>query len=127
MLFHIDGTKPKNNEIFVFGSNLAGIHGKRAALYAVKECGAKYGIGVGFQGSSYAIPTKDAVLVPLKLEIINQFIITFILFTKNNLHMDFFMTRIGCGLAGYKDNEIAPMFKGNHLNINFPIEWKDYL
>ena len=101
----------KPNEIFVFGSNEAGRHGKGAALTAVREYGAKMGQGYGRQGQCFAIPTKNAKIQTLKLPTINSSVEKFLCYAKNNLHLTFYVTRIGCGLAGYKDSDIAPMFK----------------
>ena len=86
--------------IFVFGSNLAGRHGKGAALHARQNCGAIYGQGEGLQGQSYAIPTKDARLRTLPLGIIAVHINNFILFARSRPDLEFEVTRIGCGLAG---------------------------
>ena len=110
--------------IFVFGSNLAGKHGKGAALFAKQNYGAIYGQGVGLQGNSYAIPTKDLELKTLPLKHINYFIDLFIDFAKEHPEYIFNLTRIGCGLAGYKDSQIAPMFHTAPNNVNQPPEWK---
>jgi hypothetical protein len=102
-------------EIFVFGSNLMGIHGKGGALCALKEHGAVYGRGVGRQGKSYAIPTKANPIETLPLVDINYYVADFIRYARNQLEfhpMTFYMvTPIGCGLAGYKPKDIAPMFR----------------
>ena len=109
--------------IFVFGSNLAGRHGKGAALHARKNHGAIYGKGEGIQGRSYAIPTKDHNLDTLSLIRIKPYIDTFKEFAKQHPEMTFNVTRIGCGLAGYTDNDIAPMFKNCSNNVNLPPYW----
>src|SRR5437870_4357129 len=88
--------------IFVFGSNLAGRHGKGAALHARKHHGAIYGQALGLQGSSYAIPTKDSYLFTLPLHIINIYVDVFLAFAAANPNLTFQVTPIGCGLAGYK-------------------------
>ena len=95
-------------EIFVFGSNLAGRHGAGAALAALKDHGAIYGRGEGLQGQSYAIPTKDRTPWPSKpktlpLYVIAEYITEFLQFSQLHLELTFNLTRIGCGLAGYKD------------------------
>lgn len=110
--------------IFVFGSNLAGRHGKGAALFARYNHGAVYGCGVGLQGQSYAIPTKDEYLRTLLLETIQGYVRTFLAFANENQWMTFNVTRIGCGLAGYTDHQIAPMFQGASLNCNLPENWR---
>lgn len=104
-------------QIFVFGSNLAGRHGKGAALYARKEHGAIYGQGIGLQGNSYAIPTKDAFLRTLPLIEIDKHVKTFLKFAEENQHLIFNVSAIGCGLAGYKPEQIAPLFKERPVNV----------
>ena len=111
-------------EIFVFGSNLAGRHGAGAALFARHNHGAIYGQGIGLQGQSYAIPTKDKYLQPLSLEQIESHVKQFIWFAQQNQWMKFNVTRIGCGLAGYDDYQIAPMFRDAPLNCNLPEGWR---
>lgn len=114
-------------DIFVFGSNLAGRHGAGAALFARTYNGAIYGQGVGPQGYSYAIPTKDALLQTLPLATIQTYILGFIEYAKQHSDITFYVTRIGCGLAGYKDQDIAPMFKGYPSNCTMPAEWDLWL
>lgn len=113
--------------IFVFGSNLAGRHGKGAALFAKEHHGAIYGQGEGLQGRSYAIPTKEngpgKSLVILPLKRIEWHVIRFLLFAQENPDMTFHVTRIGCGLAGYRDDQIAPFFEHAPANCILPEEW----
>lgn len=94
-----------HNEIFVFGSNLAGMHGGGAARAARLHFGAVMGVGVGMQGQSYAIPTMQG-----GVETIRPYVDQFIEFAKANPHLKFLVTRIGCGIAGFRDAEIAPLF-----------------
>ena len=94
------------NEIFVFGSNLEGSHGGGAAVIASKKFGAVWGQGVGIQGQSYGIPTMHGGVSSIK-----PYIDEFINFAKKNPTLDFLVTRIGCGIAGFREEEIAPMFK----------------
>jgi len=101
----------KDNEIFVFGSNTAGRHGKGAAKQAL-TWGAKWGQGEGLQGKTYGIPTKDSKIRTLPINDIKPFVDRFIEFCKNHSEMVFLVTEIGCGLAGYKPKDIAPLFKG---------------
>ncbi|RVT95232.1 hypothetical protein EOD42_16740 [Rhodovarius crocodyli] len=115
------------DEIFVFGSNLAGRHGKGAALHARLHCGAKYGQGEGLQGRSYAIPTKDARLATLHLSEIERHVARFLAFAVENPGLTFRLTPIGCGLAGYKPQDIAPMFAGAPGNVRMPVEFLDAL
>lgn len=113
--------------IFVFGSNLAGRHGKGAAWHAMQHCGAIYGQGRGLQGHSYAIPTKDECLKTRSLEQIKEDIDVFLEFARSNFEMKFQVTRIGCGLAGYKDYQIAPMFINAPVNCVFESKWIPYI
>lgn len=110
--------------IFVFGSNMAGRHGKGAALYAKQNHGAIYGQGEGRQGNSYGIATKDSSLRSRTLEDVEKSVLIFIMYAAFNLKENFEVTRIGCGLAGFKDKEIAPLFKNAPNNCNLPDEWK---
>jgi hypothetical protein len=110
--------------IFVFGSNLAGRHGAGAALFAAKYQGAIYGQGVGMQGEAYAIPTKDAELKVLPLDIIKKYVKEFLKYAREHDALTFQVTRIGCGLAGYSDWQIAPMFKGAPENCRLPEGWE---
>lgn len=114
----------EGSRIFVFGSNLAGRHGKGAALHAMSHFGAVYGQGIGFQGQSYAIPTKDERLCTLSLPRINAYVIGFLHFATDHPLMRFNVTRIGCGLAGYRDADIAPMFAGAPFNCDLPDGWR---
>lgn len=112
--------------VFVFGSNLAGIHGAGAARFALENHGAVWGQGIGLQGNSYGIPTKDENIETLPLEEIDKHVKDFLDFARQNTHMEFNVTRIGCGLAGYKDHQIAPMFNGAPDNCTLPVGWKNY-
>lgn len=93
------------NEIFVFGSNLAGAHGGGAARIALDCFGAVWGQGVGLQGQSYAIPTMQG-----GVETIKPYVDEFIGFARQHPELKFLVTRIGCGIAGFRDEEIAPLF-----------------
>lgn len=106
--------------IFVFGSNLKGIHGAGAAKAAVQKHGALRGQGVGLQGNSYAIPTKETPYITLSLENIGRYVKDFLEFAKNNTSLVFMVTPIGCGLAGYTPEQIAPMFRGASDNVQLP-------
>ena len=97
-------------EIFVFGSNESGFHGAGAAKYAMQHHGAIYKQGIGLQGNSYAIPTKDYNIQTLSIDKIRPYINQFIQFAKQNPEVKFNITAIGCGLAGYKPFQIAPLF-----------------
>ena len=110
--------------VFVFGSNLAGKHGKGAALHASREHGAVHGVGVGRTGNAYAIPTKDAGLRTLPLSEIKSYVLEFLRYAKAHPDLRFEVTRIGCGLAGYTDVQIAPMFAGAPANCDLPPGWR---
>ena len=127
MKFHIDGTLPTHGEIFVFGSNLAGAHGEGAARVAQEKFGASRGAGCGWHGNSFAIPTKDRGIQTLPLNEIRQYIDYFLGWAEGEPNRQFFVTRIGCGLAGYTDQDIAPMFKGAPDNCSFANEWRPHL
>ena len=96
----------KADEIFVFGSNLEGMHGGGAAYFAFRKFGAVMGCGVGKRGQSYAIPTMQG-----GVETIKPYVDEFIAFAKSRPDLFFYVTRIGCGIAGFRDREIAPLFK----------------
>jgi hypothetical protein len=101
--------------IFVFGSNLAGRHGRGAALDAKEHYGAEYGVGVGRTGSSYAIPTKDENLNVLALDEIEKHIADFCMVARGSLRDEYLLTPIGTGLAGYSKREIAALFKKHKI------------
>ena len=98
-------TELKADEIFVFGSNLAGMHGGGAAYIAFRQFGAVMGCGVGLRGQSYAIPTMQG-----GVETIKPYVDDFIAFAREHPELFFYVTRIGCGIAGFRDKEIAPLF-----------------
>ena len=110
-------TNLKADEVFVFGSNLAGMHGGGAAYVAFRKFGAVMGCGVGLQGQSYAIPTMQG-----GVETIRPYVDEFIAFAKSRPDLFFYVTRIGCGIAGFRDEEIAPLFTaaGEVENICLP-------
>lgn len=120
-------TELKPNEVFVFGSNESGIHGAGAAKLAYNKFGAEWGNGVGMQGQSYAIPTKDFDIRTLSLDIIKHYVDEFMETAKYNPSINFLVTQIGCGLAGYSPKEIAPLFRGHTDNIILPQAFLDIL
>lgn len=113
-------------EIFVFGSNLAGRHGKGAALTA-KKYGAVYGVGVGLTGRAYAIPTKGNRMEILTLPEIRYYVDRFKDFARLRTDLTFRITAIGCGLAGFRPEEIGPFFKDVPPNCMLPEEFKPYV
>ena len=119
----------KENEIFVFGSNLAGIHGKGAAAIAYKRFGAKLKVGEGMTGKCYAIPTKDEKFRVRPIEDIGRSILKFIDEAKRHPELTFLVTPVGCGLAGFTVEQISPWFNKARgvKNIVLPPEFLDYL
>ena len=113
-------TELQPNEIFVFGSNLKGMHGGGAAYIAYRKFGAIMGQGVGLQGQSYAIPTMQG-----GVETIRPYVDEFSEFAKEHQNLTFLVTRIGCGIAGFTDDEISPLFEKAHdvENIVLPPGW----
>jgi len=118
--------------IFVFGSNLAGIHGAGSAKFAEEKHGAIRGIGVGLWNNSYAIPTKGASTFEdkngavkmgigevLDLGTITNYVYQFLDFAESRPDLDFDVVPIGCGISGYKHEEIAPMFLDYPENVFF--------
>lgn len=120
------------NEIFVFGSNLAGRHGMGAALTAKMYYGAVYGQGEGLQGRSYAIPTKDGrnranlrdPKQTLSLQEIKGHVDKFIKFANKHPEMTFKVTAVGTGLGGYSHDDIGSMFYSAPINCILPVKWK---
>lgn len=117
-----------HNEVFVFGSNLAGRHGGGAARLAAEKFGATFGVGVGHEGRTYALPTKDEKIQTLPLSEIEKHIGDFIVYAAAHPELTFLVTQIGCGLAGYKPSEIAPLFSNFAMprNVVLPeVFWKE--
>ena len=117
-------TELKENEIFVFGSNLQGMHGGGAARLAYEKFGAIWGQGVGLQGQSYGIPTMHG-----GVDVIKPYVDEFIGFSKSHPELTFLVTRIGCGIAGFRDEEIAPLFKEciEMENVCLPKSFHEYI
>jgi hypothetical protein len=114
----------KENEVFVFGSNLAGIHGAGAAKLAYKKFGANWGHGFGFSNNrkTFAIPTKDETIQTLSLNEIEKYIELFEFSAVEQSDFIFLVTEIGCGLAGFSPKDIAPLFKKSYSlhNVYMP-------
>lgn len=115
----IDKLKP--NQTFVFGSNLQGNHYGGAAKQAYEQFGAIWGIGVGFAGQTYAIPTMDGI------EQIELYVKQFKEIVIGYPDKEFIVTRIGCGIAGYSDEQIAPLFNNCPDNVTLPGVWHAYI
>ncbi|HAH22488.1 MAG TPA: hypothetical protein DCL77_01760 [Prolixibacteraceae bacterium] len=118
----------EETQVFVFGSNMAGRHGGGAARLAYERFGARMGMGWGYVGSSYAIPTKDINIQTLPINEIFPWVHTFIESVKDS-HLTFLVTEIGCGLAGYEPKDIAPLFKEamDVPNIHLPLRFWEIL
>lgn len=101
-------------EVFVFGSNRLGVHDGGAAATAVVKFGAIYGQAGGLQGQSYAINTMDG------FEVMTEQVARFIEFARGHLELTFYVTEIGCGIAGYSTEEVTPLFKGVPRNVVLP-------
>lgn len=106
-----------DNDVFVFGSNLGGMHGGGAARTAYENFGAVWGEGVGHFGKTYAIPTMQG-----GVETIKPYVDQFIAYAAEHPELTFYVTRIGCGIAGFRDDEIAPLFNDcrNMNNVVLP-------
>ena len=115
-----------SDRIFVFGSNMSGVHGAGAALHAKKYFGAILGQGIGRTGMAYAIPTKDHRIQTLPLPVIKKYVDEFLSYQKAHPDLEFIITPVGTGLAGHKAKDIAPMFKGVQNSL-LPESWKPYI
>ncbi len=122
---------PGPGRVFVFGSNLAGIHGAGAAHFALRNFGAVWGNGEGLMPNDsdpkcYGIPTKDEQIKTLELEDIKKYVERFISVAWERRDLTFFVTRIGCGLAGFTDYDIAPLFRDAPPNCELPEGWESF-
>lgn len=134
--YHVDGAVAEHS-VWVFGSNLSGIHGKGAALLARERYGALLGVSEGLMDCCYGIPTVDFIIPgaakqrPLPLSQIQASVMTFLRVAAEGYHSrskcNYFVTRIACQLAGYHDRDIAPMFKTATVNCSFAQQWMAYL
>lgn len=113
-----------DDEVFVFGSNLEGLHGGGAALLAYERFGAIWGQGTGLQGKSYGIPTMHG-----GVDVIAPYVDDFIAFAREHRELKFLVTEIGCGIAGFTVEEMAPLFKDamDEENIYLPQRFIDIL
>lgn len=113
-------TRLSESEVFVFGSNLQGMHGGGAARTAMRLFGAEWGVGVGPTGQCYAIPTMQG-----GVETIKPYVDEFLEYAQGHPDTRFLVTRIGCGIAGFDDAEIAPLFSTaiNLPNVALPKSW----
>lgn len=113
--------------IYVFGTNTLGFHNRGISLIAYSKYGAQWGKCFGHYGDSFAIPVVDRDIQPLPLETIENFIKGFIAYAETHPKRNFLVTRIGCGIAGYTNKDIAPLFASSPLNCIFDEEWKSWL
>ena len=115
-------TELRPNEVFVFGSNLQGMHGGGAARIAHEKFGAEWGVGVGMTGRCYAIPTMQG-----GVETIRPYVDQFVRYAAEHPEQIFFVTPIGCGIAGFREEEIAPLFAAacNMQNVALPQGWRE--
>lgn len=118
---------PLAKRIFVFGSNLAGRHGAGSALEAYRHHGAARGVGCGPTGNSYAIPTKDQKLQTLPLSQIALWIEKFLTYAETHKELQFDVVEVGCGLAGYTPQQIAPFFRGAPTNVALPKRFREII
>jgi hypothetical protein len=112
--------------IFVFGSNRKGIHGAGTAKIAVQQYGAKFGVGEGRTGQAYAIPTKETPYKRLRLSDVREGIEWFLVYAHEHPELEFRVVRIGCGLAGFTDDQMAPLFLDAPENCSFDPVWEKY-
>lgn len=126
--FHEDGSAAPAGHIFVFGSNLIGAHLGGAAFAAHNLYGATWGVGQGRTGHAYGIPTMDAGIANrLPIPAIKQAAERFVEYAQAHPHLQFFVTRIGCGIAGHLDADIAPMFRNAPANCSLPDTWEPFV
>lgn len=120
-------TSLEPNQVFVFGSNLAGIHGAGAAKFALKNFGAVYGHGWGLQGQSYALPTLDERFQQLPFRVLNDHVERLYQCVRVNPKLEFLLTKVGCGLGGYAEWYMKMFFdqqvRGNPSNLVKPPGW----
>lgn len=114
-------------QVFVFGSNEAGIHGAGAAKTAYEKHGARWGKCYGHHGDSFAIPTKDDQIGPMPLDRIKDYITGFLAYARGHPKLTFKVTQLGCGLAGLDPRDIAPLFRLAPKNCKFDNAWEPWL
>lgn len=112
------------NEVFVFGSNLGGRHGAGAAKFALNKFGAVYGSGEGLQGRSYAFPTLGYGLEKLKREGLKDSAVRLFVCAREHPELTFLVTKVGCGLAGFSEEEMIPLFRDAPENCVLPDGWR---
>jgi hypothetical protein len=114
----------EKNAVFVFGSNLAGVHGAGAARDAQALYGAEWAVGEGLMGRCYALPTKGNQLVTLPLSSIAANVARFLNVARSRPDLTFAVTRVGCGLANLTETDIVPLFANAPSNCQLPVGWR---
>lgn len=117
-------TKLEPNEIFVFGSDLAGRHGAGAALQAAQQFGAEYGVGEGITGQCYAFPTLDRRLEKIPRRWLEESRDMLFKTCLVNPEKQFLLTKVGCGLAGFPETTMRALFADPPVNLILPEDWK---
>lgn len=125
--YHKDGALPDGPAVFAFGSNALGIHAGGAARVALRLFGAVEGQATGRQGDSYAIVTADRYGDPVPLAQLAHQVERFLCYATLYAHERFFVTRVGCGIVGYDDAQVAPLFKGAPSNCSLPEPWRKWI
>lgn len=117
---------PNDSRIFVFGSNLLGVHGAGAAAYARKELGAQWGVGEGLTGRTYALPTCYQPGEPITLQELAVYMNNFFEFAEGRQDLQFFLSKVGCGIAGFDEAEVAWIVNelGVPENVDIPPDWQ---
>jgi hypothetical protein len=117
---------PDDDRVFVFGSNLLGYHGGGAAAYACKELGATWGVGEGLIGRTYALPTCYRPGEPITLQELAVYVDNFLRFAEENDGLRFFVSAVGCGIAGFDETIVALIFRklGTPDNCDLPPGWR---
>jgi len=116
-----------DTSIFVFGSNLSGIHGAGAARAARLHYGAQLGVGEGLTGRSYALPTVGYHIKPITFDEVQNHVLNFNVFARSRPDLTFQVTQVGCGLGGFSKQVIAPMFEMSPDNCWFDSQWKNFM
>lgn len=113
-----------DDRIFVFGSNMLGIHGAGAARYALIDLGAEWGVPEGLMGRSYALPTCFEPGLPVDMDTLEEKVTSFVEFARRRPDLRFFVSEVGCGIAGFYPEEVAPFFHDAPANCDLPPGWR---
>jgi len=118
-------THLKQNQIFIFGSNGLGKHIGGAARQAFEKFGAQMGVSEGWCGQAYAFPTLNKHFQKCSMRQLRASRDRLFKVCEQNPEYEFLLTKIGCGIAGFKDAEIKPLFDVHPINLTMPIEWQE--